>query len=45
MLIPFGIQRLGGGDHRFVLAALGVGFLLAAPVLRALLDRAQPRPC
>ena len=44
MLIPLGIRRLGGGENTgFVLSALGVGFLLAAPLLRALLDRAQPR--
>ena len=44
MLIPLGIRRLGGSENTgFVLSALGVGFLLAAPVLRALLDRVQPR--
>ena len=44
MLIPLGIRRLGGGENTgFVLSALGVGFLLAAPLLRALLDRAPPR--
>jgi MFS family permease len=44
MLIPLGIRRLGGGEHTgFVLSALGVGFLLAAPLLRALLDRIRPR--
>ncbi|HEV2253236.1 MAG TPA: MFS transporter [Streptosporangiaceae bacterium] len=44
MLIPLGIRRLGGGGNTgFVLSALGVGFLLAAPLLRALLDRVQPR--
>ena len=44
MLIPLGIRRLGGGENTgFVLSALGVGFLLAAPLLRALLDRVQPR--
>ena len=44
MLIQLGIRRLGGGENTgFVLSALGVGFLLAAPLLRALLDRVQPR--
>jgi MFS family permease len=40
VLIPFGIQHLGGSRPTgFLLAALGVGFLLGAPALRALLDR------
>jgi MFS family permease len=44
VLIPFGVQRLGGSEHTgFLLSALGVGFLLGAPVLRVLLDRGQPR--
>ncbi len=44
MLIPLGIQRLGGSEHTgFLLSCLGVGFLLGAPLLRALLDRVQPR--
>ena len=44
MLIPLGIRRLGGSENTgFVLSALGIGFLLAAPLLRALLDRVQPR--
>jgi MFS family permease len=44
MLIPLGIRRLGGSENTgFVLSGLGVGFLLAAPVLRAMLDRVQPR--
>jgi MFS family permease len=44
VLIPFGLQRLGGSEHiGFLLSGLGVGFLLGAPVLRALLDRVQPR--
>jgi len=44
MLIPLGVRRLGGSEHTgFLLSALGVGFLLGAPVLRALLDRVQPR--
>jgi MFS family permease len=44
VLIPFGVQRLGGTVHTgFLLSCLGAGFLIGAPVLRALLDRAQPR--
>jgi predicted MFS family arabinose efflux permease len=44
MLIPLGVRRLGGSEHTgFLLSALGVGFLVAAPLLRALLDRVQPR--
>jgi MFS family permease len=44
MLIPLGVRRLGGTEHiGFLFSALGVGFLLAAPVLRAVLDRIQPR--
>jgi MFS family permease len=44
VLIPFGIQRLGGSEHTgLLLSCLGAGFLLGAPVIRAFLDRAQPR--
>jgi len=44
ILIPFGVERLGGSEHTgFLLSSLGVGFLLGAPALRALLDRGQPR--
>ncbi len=44
VLIPFGVLRLGGSEHTgFLLSALGVGFLLGAPVLRALLDRGRTR--
>jgi predicted MFS family arabinose efflux permease len=44
VLIPFGIQRLGGSEHTgFLLACLGVGYLLGGPLIRLLLDRAQPR--
>ncbi len=44
VLIPFGVQRLGGSEQTgFLLSCLGVGFLAGAPILRALLDRAQPR--
>jgi len=44
LLIPLGVERLGGTGHTgFLLSGLGAGFLLGAPVIRALLDRAQPR--
>jgi len=44
VLIPFGVQRLGGSEHTgWLLSCLGVGFLLGAPVIRLLLDRVQPR--
>jgi predicted MFS family arabinose efflux permease len=44
LLIPLGIQRLGGGERTgFLLSCLGAGFLLGAPVIRALMDRVQPR--
>jgi predicted MFS family arabinose efflux permease len=44
VLIPLGALRLGGSEHTgFVLSGLGVGYLLGAPVIRRLLDRAQPR--
>ncbi len=44
VLIPFGVQRLGGSEHTgFLLACLGAGFLAGAPAIRPLLDRAQPR--
>jgi len=44
VLIPLGIQQLGGSEHTgYLLSCLGAGFLLGAPVIRALLDRAQPR--
>ena len=44
VLVPFGVQRLGGTEHiGFLLSCLGAGFLISAPVLRALLDRVQPR--
>ena len=44
VLIPLGVQRLGGSEHTgFLLSCLGVGVLLGAPVLRALLDWIQPR--
>jgi predicted MFS family arabinose efflux permease len=44
VLIPLGVRRLGGSEHTgFLLSCLGVGVLLSAPLLRALLDRVQPR--
>ncbi len=44
VLIPLGIQRLGGSEHTgFLLSCLGAGFLTGAPLIRVLLDRAQPR--
>jgi MFS family permease len=44
VLIPFGLRRLGGSEHTgLMLAALGAGFLLAAPLLPVLLDRVQAR--
>ncbi len=44
VLIPLGVKRLGGSEHTgFLLSCLGVGVLLSAPVLRALMDRVQPR--
>jgi predicted MFS family arabinose efflux permease len=35
VLIPFGVERLGGSVH--------TGYLLAGPALRALMDRTAPR--
>jgi MFS family permease len=44
VLIPFGIQRLGGSEHiGFLLFCLGGGALISAPALRVLLDRVQVR--
>jgi hypothetical protein len=44
VLIPFGVQRLGGSEHTgLLLSCLGAGSLLGAPVIRAFLDRAEPR--
>jgi predicted MFS family arabinose efflux permease len=44
VLIPFGLQQLGGSEHTGVLmSCLGAGFLLGAPIIRALLNRVQPR--
>jgi MFS family permease len=44
VLIPFAIRRLGGSEHTgLLLACLGAGYLVGAPVIRAFLDRAEPR--
>ncbi|MBO0812768.1 MAG: MFS transporter, partial [Microlunatus sp.] len=44
VLIPFGMQRLGGSTQTgLLMAALGVGFLLGSSLLRIVLDRVQPR--
>jgi len=44
VFVPFGVQRLGGSEHTgLLLSCLGVGVLLSAPVIRASLDRVQPR--
>ena len=44
VLIPFGIQRLGGGDRTgLLLSCLGAGYLLGAPLIRVFIDRACPR--
>ena len=44
VLIPFGIRRLGGSEHTgLLLSCLGAGFLLGAPVVQAVLDRAGTR--
>ena len=44
VLIPLGVQRLGGSEHTgFLLSCLGAGSLVGAPVLRVLLGRAQLR--
>src|SRR6202050_2785452 len=43
IVVPFGLERLGGATQTgFVFAALGVGFLLGAPAVKVLLDRAPP---
>jgi MFS family permease len=44
VIIPFGVQRLGGSQQTGLLfAALGAGVLLGTPALPVLLDRLQPR--
>jgi 8-oxo-dGTP pyrophosphatase MutT (NUDIX family)/MFS family permease len=44
VLIPFGVQHLGGSRQTGLLfAALGIGFLIGAPLLKLLLDRVPGR--
>lgn len=44
LLVPFGVRQLGGTEQiGFVVSALGVGFLVGAVLIRALVDRVQPR--
>ncbi|HEX3489714.1 MAG TPA: MFS transporter [Streptosporangiaceae bacterium] len=44
VLIPFGIERLGGSGHTgILLSCLGVGVLASGPALHVLLDRARVR--
>lgn len=41
--LPYGITVLGGSTQiGLVISALGVGFLIGAPVMRALVDRVPP---
>ncbi|MET7397914.1 MFS transporter [Dactylosporangium sp. NPDC005572] len=43
LLVPYGITVLGGpAQIGLVMSALGIGFLLGAPLTRALVDRAAP---
>ncbi|MFB9177905.1 MFS transporter [Dactylosporangium sucinum] len=43
LLVPYGITVLGGpAQVGVVMSALGIGFLLGAPLTRALVDRAPP---
>lgn len=44
LLVPFGVTRLGGSmEVGYLLSALGLGFLLGAPVSRRLADRHPAR--
>lgn len=44
LLVPLGVTELGGPRQAgLVVSALGVGFLLGAPLIRVLVDRVQPR--
>lgn len=44
ILVPFGLRNLGGSEQLgFVLSALGVGFLLGAPLVGLLVDHCQPK--
>jgi MFS family permease len=43
LLVPYGITVLGGsGQTGLVMSALGIGFLLGAPLMRVLVDRTPP---
>ena len=43
LLIPYGMTVLGGSEPTgFLMSALGVGFLLGAPLTRLLVDRSPP---
>lgn len=43
VLVPFGIERLGGTEQvGLVVSALGVGFLVGALLIRVLVDRGGP---
>lgn len=45
LLIPFGVATFGGSlEVGYLLSALGLGFLVGAPVSRALVDRLPARP-
>jgi MFS family permease len=45
LLVPFAVTELGGQQPAgFLVSALGVGFLLGAPLIRVLIDRARPAP-
>jgi predicted MFS family arabinose efflux permease len=44
LLVPLGVNELGGPRQAgLVVSAIGAGFLLGAPLIRALIDRVQPR--
>lgn len=44
ILVPFGLRILGGSEQLgFVLSALGVGFLLGAPLVGLLVEHSQPK--
>lgn len=44
VIIPFAVGHLGGSAQAgWLFSALGVGFLLGAPLLKILLDRCEPR--
>jgi len=44
VVVPFGVAQLGGSRQTgLVFSALGVGYLLGAPVVRLMMDHFQPR--